>query len=790
MQPAHQTLVIEDAVIERRVRRPADLGRFAAVLVAIASILLLGYIASKTTSGLGADITQGANRLPSLLIWLANFVSGLGVLVLPGVVTLDLIIRKRLRQLVESIGAFLGATFVLIISSWIITSIAPERLVIALAGTADRADAIVFSVVLGALSGFITVARLMSRGRWNIAAIAVIGSIALADIINGGITATGLAVSVLVGWAVGLLIRYLLGTETTRPSGAAIAETMAAIGHPLTILRAAEVLDAGRRYDATTTDGARLDLVVLDRDLEGAGLGTAIYRSLRLRDDPGAAGTSMRRRLERTALNSWAIATAAISTPNLIAVAEVGSDAAVLAFEHVGGRTFASIDDGLGDAELLGAWDILASLQAARIAHRALYADNLVLGQEGKVNVIGLEDGAIAASDILLRIDIAELLVTLSMLVGHERAITSGRVMFGEAGLVRALPALQSVAFSTTTRSRLKAHRGLLGDLREALLGLTTPDDIEEVNIERIKPRTLATIAAGTIAAYVLLTQLASVNLLAVASSADPRWAIVAVLASISTYFGAALTLIGSVPARLSFWKSFKAQWAASFATLVAPPTLGSVAINVRYLTSNGLSSALAATCVAVVQVFSFLSHIALLLLAVVFAGTSHDFAFRPPKNAILGFAVFALALAVSASVPAVRRIIANRVRPILSSVIPRMASLINQPTKLGAGLGGMVILNVGYCVALIASVKAFLPEAPIAAVAVVYLAGSVVGQAAPTPGGIGAMEAAIAAGLTAAGIDGAVAVSGTLLFRVATFWLPTIPGWLAFRSLQRSGDL
>jgi uncharacterized protein (TIRG00374 family) len=115
---------------------------------------------------------------------------------------------------------------------------------------------------------------------------------------------------------------------------------------------------------------------------------------------------------------------------------------------------------------------------------------------------------------------------------------------------------------------------------------------------------------------------------------------------------------------------------------------------------------------------------------------------------------------------------------------------LANQPLKLGTGVLGVVLLNVSYCACLVASVRAFTPEASIAAISLVYLAGSVVAQAAPTPGGLGAVEAALAAGLTAAGIDGGIAVSATLVFRVWTFWLPTIPGWLAFQNLQRTSDL
>ena len=118
------------------------------------------------------------------------------------------------------------------------------------------------------------------------------------------------------------------------------------------------------------------------------------------------------------------------------------------------------------------------------------------------------------------------------------------------------------------------------------------------------------------------------------------------------------------------------------------------------------------------------------------------------------------------------------------------MFALAQRPGRLAVGVIGTVLLNVAYCSALIASVHAFGGELPWQAVCFVYLAGSAVGAAAPTPGGLGAVETALAAGLTAAGLDGVTAVSATLLFRLATFWLPVLPGWLAFRWLQRAGAL
>jgi uncharacterized membrane protein YbhN (UPF0104 family)/tRNA A-37 threonylcarbamoyl transferase component Bud32 len=785
-----QTLVIEDAVIDRRLRRPADLVRFAGATASIAGVALLAYVAHRTTSGIDQDLTHGATTLPHVIILLAGVVRALGFLLFPLAVALDLVFRRRGRQLVEAVGGMLATIALLQLANFLINTGASPRLIAAFAGTANKNAQDPLNFLLGGLAALITVARLMSRPRWPAISLVVLVSVGLGKIIGGGTTVAGLATSVLTGWAVGLLIRYILGTDTTRPTGHEIAATMASIGHRLTLLRAAKVMSSGRRYDATSTDGQRLDLVVLDRDLEGSGLAAAAYRSLRVRDHTSGASTSMRRRLERTALNSWAISTAGINTPHLISVAEVGADAALLAFDHIPGRKFSELPAPIGDAELVGAWEIVRDLQAARIAHRELTPENLMLGTDGKVYLIGLEDGAIAASDVLLRIDLAEMLCTLAMCATAERAMAAGRQVLGDSYLARALPALQLVAFSTDTRTALKANREVLVDVREQLVKLFPEAQTEQIEIERVKPRTLLTITGGTIAAYLLINQFTKVDLNQLITQASPLWLVAGLALSVATYFAATLSLAGVTPERIPFWKTFQAQWAASFATLVAPPTLGSVAINVRFLSKQRINTALAGASVAVAQVLAFFSHISLLLIAAIVAGTANDLSFAPSRTSILIFGVLAMALAIAFSFTGIRKIVLAKVQPIVTQVVPRLSSLLNQPGKLATGISGVLLLNFSYCLCLFACVRAFVPHASVAAVALVYLASSVVTQAAPTPGGLGAVEAALAAGLTAAGIPAEVAISATLLFRIWTFWLPTIPGWFAFNRLQKTGDL
>ena len=182
--------------------------------------------------------------------------------------------------------------------------------------------------------------------------------------------------------------------------------------------------------------------------------------------------------------------------------------------------------------------------------------------------------------------------------------------------------------------------------------------------------------------------------------------------------------------------------------------------------------------------------HLALLLLFGIAAGTHADLQFNGPRAVIIGVGVVAPIIGGLASDPHVRRWPATRIRPLAEQVIPRLATVAQRPATLIEGFGGILLLNLAYCLCLVASVRAFSDSLTIAAICFACLAGSTLGQAAPTPGGLGVIEAALAAGLTAAGMDSALAVSATLLFRTVTFWLPTVPGWFAFRNLIAKGLL
>ena len=57
---------------------------------------------------------------------------------------------------------------------------------------------------------------------------------------------------------------------------------------------------------------------------------------------------------------------------------------------------------------------------------------------------------------------------------------------------------------------------------------------------------------------------------------------------------------------------------------------------------------------------------------------------------------------------------------------------------------------------------------------------------ASPTPGGVGTFEVAMATTLTGIAISSGAAVSAVVIYRLAMYWLPVLPGWLSWRLLQR----
>ena len=787
------TLVLEDGALERRLRRTSDLARLLLSLLATIVTVAIAYLATRTTQGLDTDLQQASALLPSIVVLALNLIAGAGTLLLPVATAVDLVTRRRGIQLLHALLAFLLGLLAALGVLLLVDVVDDDRIRLALSGSTDPTLGQADNPLLTGLIGFVVVARLIGRPAWGRAAGAVIGTTALITFLSGGITLAGVVLSVVLGLVVGFAVRYGLGITPTRPRGLAIADAMSDVGIALTTLRAQRQTERGRRYAGTTVDGDHVELVVLDRDLEGSDLLSVTWQRLRLRE-PGHSGfRSIRRALDRSALMSHAYAAADVPTPRLRAVTVVGAESAVLCFDHVPGVRYSSHDAtrALSDDDLRSAWQALSRMRHARMAHRDLDADALLRGDDGITYLLDTGRGVVAASDIQLRLDVAHLLVTLALLTSPARAVATAREVLGDTVVTRSLPALQPFAFPRSTQRAMRSSEHLLSTLRSRVAELIPEGAVvDDVRLERIGWRTVITAVLGTIAVYIVATQLADVDIPSLMRQANVGWALVALAMAAVSYLAATATYVAFVPERISVVRTLLAQLAASFISLVSPPTVGVVATNVRFLMRAGLAPAVAAASIGLSQVIGAAVYIVLLLIFGLAAGTAADFTFDPPREAVVGIVLTSVLLLLALPLPRVRQWLSSRLRPAARQVVPRLVVVAQQPTRLLMGIASHVALNIVLAISLIASVRAFGGDVTIAAGFFVYLAGATLGQVVPTPGGLGGVEAALVAGLTAVGVNPGVAISAVLLYRLVTFWLPKIPGWFAFRYLTARNAL
>ena len=791
-QPSVPGIVVDDQA-ERRVRKPADLLRLVIDGAWLAVFTGVGLVATATASGAETDLASAGKHLPGVLLTLLRITSGLALLILPVALAVRQFAHRQPRRLAEAVGTSAAMFGLVVAANTLLRLPAAAHFYAALTVTRNGATHTApLDGYLAAFAAYVTVMDLGGRPRWRATVWLTVGAYAVTSLVGIHATALSLAVTLLLGHTIGVAVRYAAGLPSQRPPAQEIAEALSSAGLRVhTMSRTTQVRGASRAYTATTPGGGHLDVAVFDRDQEAAGALYRLYRLVRLRSQVSrGVPLSLEHAVERSALLSYAMADAVVATPRLRAAVRVGPDATALAHDHCAGTTLADLTPPPGNAQLRQVFRAVLRMHAHGITHRALTADRILITPGGGVVLLDPANGDVAASDLQRRLDLAQLLAELALLVGAERAARIAIEEVGAAKLVAVLPLLQPVALYRTTRAALRGQREVLPDLRARLAAAAPAGEVPPVRLERVRPRTLVSLVAGVAVAYVLAGQLARVDIAALIRHSDPRWIALALVLSALTYAAAATSLTGFVLERLKFVRTLLAQLAASFVTLVTPVAVGGAALNIRYLQRNGVSPAKATASVGAAQVIAFVLHMLLLVIFAAITGAAQIHSLRPPVWVYYVLAGLVVLVLAAIAVPRGRRLLRARLVPTLGQVLPRLLELAQSPRRLAAGLGGALALTAAYVLCLEACVHALGATVPITAVAVVYLTGSALGSAAPTPGGLGAVEVALSAGLTAAGLDNGTALSSVLLFRLLTFWLPVPVGWFAFTHLQRKQAL
>ncbi|MFD3418180.1 lysylphosphatidylglycerol synthase domain-containing protein [Streptomyces decoyicus] len=855
----------DEPLLPARVHRPADLLRLLLGIAGIALVLGLATFAHGTTQGLARDIGTGAKAAPPLLINLAGLTSSVAVLIVPVAFAVERLIKRDGLRIADGVLAAVLAHGVSLAADLWVADAAPASIRAALTQPLDNGSlsAPVHSY-LAPVIAYMTAVGMSRRPRWRVAMWCVLLLDAFAVLVGRYTTPFAIVTTVLIGWTVAYGTLYAVGSPNVRPTGQNLLAGLRRVGfHPVSALRAEDATttdpsehpDRGRRYLVTLEDGPPIDVTVVDREQQAHGFFYRVWRRLSLRGiNQRRSLQSLRQALEQEALLAYAAIAAGAHAPKLIATSELGPDAVMLVYEHIGGRTFDSLaDEEITDALMHSAWRQVEALQSRRIAHRRLVGDALLMDRSGTIVLTELRGGEIAAGDLVLRMDIAQLLTTCGLRVGAERSVAAAVEVLGPDAVADSLPLLQPIALSRTTRATLRQlarerskrereavleasqaakeareareeegpkdrktiraerhaeknaekraldeateearEEDLLAQIRRQVLLIRPTAVIEPARLERLSPRILISWIAGAFAVYLLLSQLTNFNLGDVISRAEWVWVLVAMFFSALTYIAAAMSLLGFVTEKVSFVKTVIAQIAGNFVKLVAPAAIGGVALNTRFLQRAGVRPGLAVASVGASQLFGLGSHVLLLLTFGYLTGTEQTPTISPSRTVIAGLLTVAVLVLIVTAVPAMRKFVSTRVRSLFAGVVPRMLDILQRPGKLVTGIGGMLLLTAANVMCLDASIRAFGGGDTIsyASIAVAFLAGNALGSAAPTPGGVGAVEGALIGALTFAGLAADTAFPAVLLFRLMVFWLPVLPGWLAFTYLTRKGEI
>ncbi|HEX4864176.1 MAG TPA: YbhN family protein, partial [Acidimicrobiales bacterium] len=131
---------------------------------------------------------------------------------------------------------------------------------------------------------------------------------------------------------------------------------------------------------------------------------------------------------------------------------------------------------------------------------------------------------------------------------------------------------------------------------------------------------------------------------------------------------------------------------------------------------------------------------------------------------------------------PRGRRFYHDKIWTFLRSAGDTIAEVGKSPRHVGrivvGALGGPLV----QVAALSLCVHALGGHLPVVQVAAVYLGGHLIASAAPVPGGLGGLEAALIAGLSSLGMLAGAAASAVLVYRLLTYWLTIPVGWIALK--------
>jgi uncharacterized membrane protein YbhN (UPF0104 family)/tRNA A-37 threonylcarbamoyl transferase component Bud32 len=768
----------------RRNRRSLD-----AVFLALASISC-GLVGAAASQAPAVDARVARNVIFALgwaeALWRTAFV---GVLALAGIVLVGLVVRRRKfigRDVATALAVEVGLAVLLarvVDSDW--TPFGAHLL--SRWGFPEVRVASAATILIVAAPELV---RPIRRIAFLLIFLSAIGAVAL----GAALPSAALGALALALGAAGIT-RLIWGTAAGFPPAAAIQAELAGLGVETRDLSACADQRMGCvDYVGHDADGEPIRARVLGRDAQDTQRIARRWRALAYRDPPRSVAVGRLEQVEHEALATLMAAQAGVRVPEIV-TATLGAegDALVVTRQPDISPLEEASPDEVTDALLKAVWEEAAKLHAAGMSHGRLNTANIAV-VDGKPMLLDLSVATLGAPPSSLRLDVAELLVSCTVLAGPERALKAALAGAGADSLKGAIPYLERAALSPHTRDLAHDHEVELKQLREAAATATGEKVPELVPIHRVRKRDFLMTALIALAAYLLITKLAAIGFGTIYDelrTADPTWVVVALVIANLTYIPIAVAFRGAVLTPLPLGPCIALVSADKFLNLTVPGTAGSIALNTRFLQRQGSETGEALAATPITGLTSTIVQILLVVCLLPFVrfhlDTSQLSGAVPSGTfVVVIFAVLAGVVAAVLLIPALR----NRVVPQIKSAARSLWAIARSGHKLAQLFGGALGSEVLFALTLDAACRAYGVDLALSQLILVNVVASTLASLVPVPGGIGAAEAALAGGLVAMGIPESTAFAIALTHRLCTYYTPPIWGYFSLRWLRGTGHV
>jgi glycosyltransferase 2 family protein len=717
-------------------------------------------------------------------LWRAAFV---GVLVVAAVIVVDVLLNRRwdlVRDLL--LAGFLVAGTAFLLSGAVMSDWLPlEGHVLSRWGYPELRLATAIAVIVVVGPELVRNVRVLAAWLVPLAALgAVVVGAALPSAVLGALA---------LGIGAGALVRLAFGTAEGFPPSEDVRRALATLGVEIAELRPSARQRRGAvEYVGHDGRGTQLKVRMLGRDAQDTQRLARRWRSLAYRDPPRSVADGRLEQVEHEALATLMAAKAGVRVPEVVTAAlGPDGDAFVVTRQPNIEPLESSAPDEVSDETLVALWEQAARLHEAGISHGRLNASNVLVLDEGPM-LVDLSAATLGAPRSALDIDVAELLVASTVLVGPDRALRKAvDAGWGDA-VGRVLPYLQRAALTPHLRDLARAHEVDLKDLRAAAADAAGQEVPELAPLRRVRAKDLLMTAAVAFAAYLLISQLADIGFRTIAdqlADADPAWLIVGLLLAQSALIACGVSVRGAVAAPLPLLPCVVLQSAIKFINLTVPSSAGRIGMNIRFLQRMGASTPEAVASGAADDASESIVQIGLFLFAIPFVSVEVEtgqFSGGGPDTRLLA----ALGLVLLVSVALILKVpkLREKVLPPVRSALSSLWSVIRDRRKRLELFGGNVASELLYALALGATCLAYGIELNLAQLVFVNTSASILSSLVPVPGGIGAAEASMSAGLIAMGVDESTAFAIAVTQRLWTFYLPPIWGYASLQWLTRKG--